>query len=43
VVKADDLSFNREEDVADLIDKIKQMKKSTLFYVPLSRSHKESK
>ena len=38
VVKADDLNFNQEEDIMDLIDKIQHMKKSTLFYVPLSRS-----
>ncbi len=38
VVKADELDFNQEEDIQDLIDKIAQMKKSTLFYVPLSRS-----
>jgi deoxyadenosine/deoxycytidine kinase len=38
VVKADELNFNQEEDIMDLIDKIQHMKKSTLFYVPLSRS-----
>ncbi len=37
VVKADELDFNREEDIMDLVDKIKQMKKSPLFYVPLSK------
>ncbi|MBE0461736.1 MAG: deoxynucleoside kinase [Candidatus Aminicenantes bacterium] len=40
VVKADDLDFTREENIKDLIDKIKQMKKSTLYYVPLSESNK---
>jgi len=34
VVKADDLDFNREEDLLDLIDQIKEMKKSSLYYVP---------
>ncbi len=38
VVKADELDFNQEGDIEDLIDQISQMKKSTLFYVPLSRS-----
>jgi deoxyadenosine/deoxycytidine kinase len=38
VVKADELNFNQDEDIMDLIDKIQNMKKSTLFYVPLSRS-----
>jgi deoxyadenosine/deoxycytidine kinase len=38
VVKADELNFNQEEDILDLVDKIQHMKKSTLFYVPLSRS-----
>jgi len=40
VVKADDLDFTRKENIEDLIDKIKQMKKSTLYYVPLSESNK---
>ncbi len=43
VVKADELDFAREEVIDDLIDKIRQMKKSTLFYVPLSRSGKDWK
>lgn len=43
VIKADDLDFSREEDIMDIVDKIKQMKKSPLFYVPLSRTNKESK
>ena len=43
VVKADELNFSREEDIADLIDKINHMKKSTLFYVPLSHTNKELK
>lgn len=40
VVKADELNFSREEDISDLIDKLKHMKKSTLFYVPLSHTDK---
>jgi deoxyadenosine/deoxycytidine kinase len=40
VVRADELDFDREEEISDLIDKIKQMKKSPLFYVPLSKSNK---
>ncbi len=43
VVKADELDFNQEEDIEDLIDQITQMKKSTLFYVPLSRSGRNVK
>ncbi len=43
VVKADELDFSQEEVIIDLIDKIKQMKKSTLFYVPLSRSGRDWK
>jgi len=41
VVKADDLDLNRDEDIDDLIDKISQMKKSPLFYVPLEKKSKE--
>lgn len=41
VVKADDLDLSREEDVEDLIEKISQMKKDTLYYVPLSKSSKD--
>lgn len=40
VVKADNLDFGRDEDIEDLIDKIVQMKKDTLYYVPLSKSSK---
>ena len=43
VVKSDDLDFNKEEDISDLMDRIKNMKKSSLFYVPLSRSNKDFK
>ncbi len=43
VVKADDLDFNREEDIMDIVEKIKRMKKSPLYYVPLSRDDKDTK
>ena len=43
VVRADELDFDREEDIYDLIDKIKQMKKSPLFYVPLGKTNKYNK
>jgi deoxyadenosine/deoxycytidine kinase len=43
VVKADDLDFNREEDIMDIAEKIKRMKKSPLYYVPLSRNDKDTK
>ncbi len=43
VVKADNLDFDREEDIMDLVDKIKQMKKSPLYYVPLGKENKNSK
>ncbi len=41
VVKADDLDLSREDDVEDLIEKIGQMKKDTLYYVPISKSSKD--
>ncbi len=43
VVKADDLDFSREEDIMDIVGKIKEMKKSPLYYVPLSKENKDSK
>jgi deoxyadenosine/deoxycytidine kinase len=43
VVKADSLDFDREEDIMDLVDKIKKMKKSPLYYVPLGKENKNSK
>ncbi len=43
VVRADELDLDREEETFDLIDKIKQMKKSPLFYVPLSKANKYNK
>lgn len=38
VVKADELDFDNEEDIDDLISQLKQMKKSPLYYVPLGKS-----
>jgi len=38
VVKADDLDFSLDEEIDDLVDKIKQMKNSPLYYVPLGKS-----
>lgn len=43
VVKADELDLSREEDVLDLIDQIRQMKKSTLYYVPQSYGARSQK
>jgi hypothetical protein len=37
------LDFDREEDIMDLVAKIKQMKKSPLYYVPLGKDNKDSK
>jgi len=36
VVKSDDLDFGREDDLQDLIQQIREMKKSSLYYVPQS-------
>ena len=43
VVRVDELDFDREEDIIDLIDHIKNMEKSPLYYVPLSRTSKTDK
>jgi len=43
VVRADELDFNREDDIIDLVDHIKNMEKSPLYYVPLSKTNKSSK
>lgn len=43
VVKSDDLDFSREEDVLDLLDQIRDMKKSSLYYVPQSYGGKNVK
>ncbi len=43
VVKTDGLDFDRKEVIIDLVDRIKKMKKSPLYYVPLSKENKHSK
>jgi deoxyadenosine/deoxycytidine kinase len=43
VVKADELDLSREEDVLDLLDQVRQMKKSTLYYVPQSYGARSQK
>lgn len=43
VVKADDLDFTREDDVLDLIDQIREMKKGPLYYVPQGHGGKPQK
>ncbi len=43
VIKADDLDFSREDDIQDLIYQIKDMKKSSLYYVPQSYGGKGAK
>lgn len=41
VVRSDNLDFTQDEEVEDLIEKIAQMKKSPLFYVPLGKANKK--
>jgi len=43
VVKSDELDFGREDVIMDLVDKIRHMKKSPLYYVPLSKENKDKK
>ncbi len=43
VIKADDLDFSREDDVQDLIGQVRDMKKSSLYYVPQSYGAKAPK
>ncbi|NIM58922.1 MAG: deoxynucleoside kinase [Candidatus Aminicenantes bacterium] len=43
VVKADGLDFDREEDIIDLLEKIKKMKKKSMYYVPLGKENKHLK
>ncbi len=43
VVKSDGLDFDREGDIIDLLDKIKKMKKKSMYYVPLDKENKHSK
>lgn len=42
VVKADELDFEDDEVIDDLIEKIAQLKKSSLYYVPLSKGLKKT-
>jgi deoxyguanosine kinase len=37
VIKSDDLDFENRGEVEDIIDKIAQMKKNTLYYVPIGK------
>jgi deoxyadenosine/deoxycytidine kinase len=43
VVKTDGLDFDREADIIDLLDKIKKMKKKSMYYVPLGKENKHLK
>jgi len=43
VVKADNLDFERKEDVEDIADKVAQMKKNTLYYVPLDKQNQKKR
>jgi len=43
VVRADELEFSRDEDIMDLIGRIKEMKKTPLYYVPQSYKDKDSR
>ena len=43
MVKADDIDFSREEDVLDLLDQLRDMKKASLYYVPQSYGGKGPK
>ncbi|NOR52855.1 MAG: hypothetical protein GQ536_02045 [Candidatus Aminicenantes bacterium] len=43
VVKSDELDFGKEDVIMDLVDKIRHMKKSPLYYVPLSKENKDQK
>ncbi|MFW6124166.1 MAG: deoxynucleoside kinase [Acidobacteriota bacterium] len=38
VIKSDNVDFENRDDVEDIIDKIAQMKKNTLYYVPLGEA-----
>ena len=43
VIKADDFDLSRDEEITDLLDKIKDMKTSPMYYVPLGHSQSHSK
>ncbi|MFO7979443.1 MAG: deoxynucleoside kinase [Candidatus Aminicenantes bacterium] len=43
VIKSDDLDFENRGEVEDIIDKISQMKKNTLYYVPIGKEDQKKK
>jgi len=43
VIKADDLDLGREADLEDIMDQVRQMKKTPLYYVPPSYSGPEAR
>jgi deoxyadenosine/deoxycytidine kinase len=43
VIKSDELDMSSEADLEDLLDQIRQMKKTSLFYVPPSYSGKDAR
>jgi deoxyadenosine/deoxycytidine kinase len=43
VVKSDEVDLAREADLEDIIDQIRQMKKTSLFYVPSSYAGKDAR
>jgi deoxyadenosine/deoxycytidine kinase len=43
VVKADDLDLTREEEIDDIIAQVGQIKKGSLYYVPQSYAHRDSR
>ena len=43
VVKADELDLTREEEIADIVAKVSQVKKGPLYYVPESYAHRDSR
>ncbi|MDH7512214.1 MAG: deoxynucleoside kinase [Clostridiales bacterium] len=43
VVKADELDLTREEDIMDVVHQISQLKKGSLYYVPQSFEHRNSR
>ncbi|HZX10290.1 MAG TPA: deoxynucleoside kinase [Acidobacteriota bacterium] len=43
VIKSDDLDFENRGEVEDIIDKIAQMKKNTLYYVPIGKEDQKKR
>jgi len=43
VIKADDLDFDNRNEVDDIVDKAVQMKKNTLYYVPLGKTDQKKR